>query len=53
MKAIPCYLICYTSWGSVCRKQEFPSMSKAHTEGKWMVEEGFAFDYKVHKLKKK
>lgn len=52
MKSIPCILVCFTSWGSVCLKKEMPSMSKANAEGKWMVEEGYAFDYKVRKLKK-
>ena len=29
-----------------------PSMSKANAEGKWFVDNGYAFDYKVLKLKK-
>lgn len=52
MKAIPCKLVCFTSWGSVCLNKEMPSISKAREEGKWMIDEGYAFDYKIRKIKK-
>ena len=53
MKPIPCILVCFTSWGSICLRKEMPSMRKAKEEGEFMIDEGYAFDYKIRKIKKK
>ncbi|MCQ2739756.1 MAG: hypothetical protein MJ237_05970 [bacterium] len=49
-KAIPHQLNAYTSWGTLCTHENYPSKNKARKQGKWLVEHDFAFSYTLTKL---
>jgi hypothetical protein len=50
MKAQKTFLVCFTSWGSICLRKEFLSKNAAVKEAKWMIDNGFAFSYKTKKI---
>lgn len=45
MKAVKTYLVCYTAWGSICFRKEYPSKSQAVKDGREMVANGYASSY--------
>ena len=47
MKPQKTLLVCFTSWGSICLREVYPSKSAAVNEGRWMIDNGFAFSYKT------
>lgn len=49
----PCYLVCYTSWGSTCLRTEKPSISAAKKTAMEMKSDGFCFSYIVFDENKK
>ncbi|MBQ3944974.1 MAG: hypothetical protein II670_05105, partial [Alphaproteobacteria bacterium] len=51
MKAIKTYLICYTAWGSICFRKEYPTKSQAVKDGREMVANGYAGSYVTKPIK--
>ena len=52
MKGVACILTAWTSWGARCYYGEFPSMNAAREEGRWLVDNGYAFSYRITKKAK-
>ena len=50
MKAIPHYLVCYTAWGSISFRGEYPSRSAAVKTGREMVSDKYAHSYRIKPL---
>ena len=50
MKAIPHYLVCYTAWGSISFRGEYPSRSAAVKTGREMVSDRYAHSYRIKPL---
>lgn len=44
-------LICFTKWGSECYSNEFPSKKQALEEARWMVDNNYAFSYKIKSIR--
>lgn len=47
MKAIKTRLVCYTSRGTRCANYICNSKKEAVEEGRWMIDNGFAFSYQT------
>lgn len=52
-EATPCYLVCYTSWGSPCLRTEKPSVSAAKKTARETKNDGFCFSYVIYDKDKK
>lgn len=50
MKPIKCKLVCFTRWGSICLNKVCNTISEAKTTAKELIDDGYAFDYKIKKL---
>lgn len=51
MKAIPTKVVCFTSAGYPCYHGEKPSKKEATETAKELINEGYAFSYKLYKVK--
>lgn len=52
-KRNPCVMIANTAWGYCFQPQAFDSIRAAKKEGRWQVENGYAFHYRVFTIKNK
>lgn len=51
MKAQRTLLVCTTRWGSYCLREEFESRNQAVKEGRYMVETGYAHQYRTYPIR--
>lgn len=51
MRGIKIKLVAWTNWGSECCHQTFDSKKAAVEQGRWLVDNGYAFSYKTFPIK--